>query len=75
MDTRQAGSQLASAGTREEIRRISAVGGDMMKKNHSLGAVFGQIQIDHQIDVSRRKTIVFNQLYNLRSSCMNSGHL
>ncbi|KAL0660393.1 hypothetical protein Bca4012_080978 [Brassica carinata] len=68
MDTRQARSQLASAGTREEIRRIPAVGGDMMKKNHSLGAVFSQIQIDHQIDVSRRKTIVFNQLYNLRSS-------
>ncbi|KAF3596967.1 hypothetical protein DY000_02027376 [Brassica cretica] len=55
MDTGQTGSQLASAGTKEEMRRIPADDGDRMKKKCSLGAVFNQIQINHQIDVSRRK--------------------
>ncbi|KAL0763263.1 hypothetical protein Bca101_079414 [Brassica carinata] len=55
MDTGQTGNQLAFAGTREEMLRIPADDGDRMKKKRLLGAVFRQIQINHQIDVSRRK--------------------
>ena len=65
MDMGQAGSQLASAGTREEMRRIPADGRDRMKKKRSLGAVFSQIQIDHQIDVSRR---IYNRLQSTQQS-------
>ncbi|WZZ65448.1 hypothetical protein YC2023_076818 [Brassica napus] len=65
MDTGQAGSKLASAGTREEMRRIPADGGDRMKKKRSLGAVFSQIQIDHQIDVSRR---IYNRFQSTQQS-------